>query len=176
VTDGEAPAVRATTDDPVDWQRTAVFMRQMLVALDGLWFLNVLKESGEEKAFEMDVRVITAQFKKATRLWREMNGLDGKSVADKVSVLTAMAHLYGHEFEILEGGGHVTMRLKQCAFYENLKRAGRIPEHDCRRLCRKLAQPWFAEIEPRTNGAGSVDLTLPVGGDHCDWNVEAPQR
>jgi hypothetical protein len=174
VTAAREPEVRATTTGPVEWERMAAFMRQMLVALDGLWFLNVLKEMGDEKAFELDVRVMVSQFKKATRLWREMNGLDGKSDEDKASVFEAMARLYGHKFEILVGGGKVTMRLRQCAFYENLKRAGRIPEHDCRRLCQKLAQPWFAEIEPRTNGAGSVELTLPVGGDRCDWTVSSP--
>jgi hypothetical protein len=175
VTPDPGREVRAKTTDPVEWERMAGFMRQMLVALDGLWFLNVLKEMGEEKAFELDVRVMVSQFKKATRLWREMAGLDGKSVADKTSVFTAMAHLYGHKFEILTGDGAVTMRLKECAFYENLKRAGRVPGHDCRRLCEKLAPAWFAEIEPRTKGAGSVDLKLPVGGDHCDWTVAAPE-
>jgi hypothetical protein len=166
--------IRSTTGDPVDWQAMAGFMRQMIVALDGLWFLNVLKESGEEKAFELDIRVFISQFKKATRVWREMNGLDGKSVADKVSVFQAMARLYGHEFEVRAGDGRVTMRLTKCAFLENLKRAGRLAQHDCRRLCSKLGPAWFAEIEPRTGGAGSIDLTLPVGGDHCDFTVDAP--
>jgi hypothetical protein len=174
VTASSEGEVRAATPDPVDWERMAGFMRQMIVALDGLWFLNVLKESGEEKAFEMDVRVFISQFKKATRVWREMNGLDGRGTADKVSVFEAMARLYGHEFEVRAGPGRVTMRLTQCAFLENLKRAGRTPEHDCRRLCRKLGPAWFAEMEPRTGGAGSVDLTLPIGGDHCDFSVDDP--
>jgi hypothetical protein len=170
----DAREVRKTTEDPVDWEKVASFMRQMLVALDGLWFLNVLKEMGEDKTFELDVKVMISQFKKATRVWRELNRLDGKSVADKVSVFQAMSHLYGHKFDVLAGDGKVTMRLKECAFYENLKRAGRIPGHDCRRLCNQLAPAWFAEIEPRTQGKGSVELTLPVGGDHCDWTVEQP--
>jgi hypothetical protein len=174
VTDERSRDLRAETGDPVDWQQMAQFMRQMIVALDGLWFLNVLKEMGDEKAFELDVRVFVSHFKKATRAWREMNGLDGKSTADKVSVFQAMAHLFGHRFEVFSGEGRVTMRLTRCSFLENLKRAGRTPEHDCRRLCSKLGPAWFAEIEPRTGGAGSVDLTLPVGGDHCDFTVDAP--
>jgi len=161
-------------DSHADWPKTASFMRQMLVALDGLWFMNVLKDFGEEKAFDIDVRVFVSQFKKATRLWREIAGLDGRSVADKKSVFEAMARLYGHEFEILAGEGSVTMRLTRCSFLENLKRAGRADTHDCRRLCSKLGPAWFAEIEPRTGGAGSVDLTLPAGGDHCDFTVLAP--
>jgi hypothetical protein len=63
--------------------------------------MNVLKDFGEDKAFEIDVRVFVSQFKKATRLWREIEGLDGRSVADKKSVFEAMARLYGHGFEIL---------------------------------------------------------------------------
>ena len=94
--------VHATDQSPVDWERMAGFMRQMLVALDGLWFLNALKDSGPEKALEMDIRVMVAQFKKATRLWREMAQLDGTSASDKASVFQAMAHLYGHRFEILD--------------------------------------------------------------------------
>jgi hypothetical protein len=66
------------------------------------------------------------------------------------------------------------MRLTQCSFLENLKRAGRAGTHDCRRLCSRLGPAWFAEIEPRTGGAGSVELTLPAGGDHCDFTVLAP--
>ena len=98
--------IRARSGDPVDWRLLSAFQRQMLVALDGLWFLNVLKAArARSKAFELDVRVFVSQFKKATRLWREMNGLDGKSVADKVSVFEAMARLYGHDFEVLAGDG-----------------------------------------------------------------------
>lgn len=174
MTDGGDAQVRASTETPVDWRELAGFMRQMLVALDGLWFMNVLKEIGDARALEMDVRVMVSQFKKATRLWREIAGLDGRSAADKESVFHAMAQLYGHRFQVLREGDRVTMRLTRCAFYENLKRAGRAGDHDCRRLCEKLAPAWFAEIEPRTGGAGSIDLTLPVGGTHCDWTVVQP--
>jgi len=167
--------VRSHTDAPVDWRRMAELMRRMLVTLDGLWFVNALEALGPEKTMEMDIRVFTTQFRTATRRVREIMGHDGRSVDDKVAVFQAMAHLYGHRFEVLVDGDSVTMRLKQCAFYENLKKAGRLDEHDCRILCRAIARPWFEEIEPRTGGEGSVDLQLPTGGPHCDWTVRHPR-
>ena len=66
------------------------------------------------------------------------------------------------------------MRLHRCAFYENLKRAGKEKTHDCRILCRKLGPAWFAEMEPRTGGKGDVDLRLPAGGPFCDWSIVQP--
>lgn len=166
--------VRADDGTPVRWEDLAAFMRKMLVTLDGLWFMNALEEVGPERALAMDVKVMVGQFKLATRLWRKARGLDGRSVADKVSIFQAMAHLYGHRFQVLVEGDEVTMRLTECAFYENLKRAGRAGTHDCRQLCRRLGPAWFAEIEPRTGGEGRVDLQLPVGGTHCDWTVRQP--
>lgn len=170
------PRVSSTTESPVDWKRQAEFTSRMLVTLDGLWFTNAVEALGLEKGFELDVRVFVGQFKIATRTWRHSAGLDGKSREDKASVFQAMAHLYGHRFEILQEDDHVTMRLHECAFYENLKRAGRTDSHDCRMLCRKLAPEWFAEIEPRTGGKGDVDLQLPTGGPHCDWSVAHPKE
>jgi len=125
----------ARTDDPVDWERLGTFMQRMLVSLDGLWFLNVLKECGDEKAVELDIRVMISQFKKATRVWRELNGLDGKSVEDKKSVFSAMARMYGHDFEVFAAPGGVTMRLKRCAFLDAIRKVGRDDVHDCRILC-----------------------------------------
>ena len=172
--------VRADTDTPVDWPQMAAFIRQMLITLDGLWFMNILEKLGPEQTLDVDICVFQSQFKIATRLVRKMQGLDGTSIDDKVQVFRAMAHLYGHRFDILEqesdAGKTVTMRLHQCAFYENLKKAGRESSHDCRILCRQLAPAWFGEIEPRTSGEGSVDLQLPKGGPHCDWTVVQPME
>lgn len=166
--------VHSTTDSPIPTDKLITYMRNMLVKLDGLWFLHVLQRLGAKEAMEMDIRVMAAQFKKATRLWRDLLGLDGESREDKAAVFQAMSSLYGHDFEVFSRGDRVTMRVKRCVFYENLKAAGRAGEHDCRELCRNLAPHWFAEIEPRTGGRGDVDLQLPVGGDHCDWTVEQP--
>lgn len=163
------------TDSEVDWRQMAGFMRQMLVTLDGLWFMNVYKNYGPEKTLELDIDVMIGQFKLATRLWRQMLGLDGESRADKARIFQAMAHLYGHEFQVLDEPDSVTMRLTKCEFYENIKRAGRADSHDCRILCTKMAPKWFAEIEPRTGGEGEVDLQLPQGGTHCDWRCKQPE-
>ncbi len=163
-----------THDAAVDWAKIAAFSRQMIITLDGLWFMNILERLGEAQTMEVDIRVFISQFRIATRAWRKIAGLDGKSAADKMAVFQAMAHLYGHKFELFVKDGKVVMRIKQCAFFENLKRTGRAGSHDCRVLCKRLAPPWYEEIEPRTGGAGSVDLQLPVGGDHCDWSVDQP--
>lgn len=168
------PEVRAATETPVDWQQMASFMRQMLITLDGLWFMNLLDKLGAEETLAVDIRVFQSQFKIATRLYRQMAGLDGKSIDDKVEVFRAMAQLYGHDFEVLATDRTVTMRLHRCAFLENLRRAGRETTHDCRILCKRLAPAWFGEIEPRTGGDGHVDLELPTGGPHCDWTVVQP--
>ncbi len=171
-----APSADASSADTssVHWERQARFAAQMLVTLDGLWFANVLEALGPETTFKIDVRVFQAQFKLATRLWCKLEGRDGKSAEDKAAIFRALADLYGHRFEVIQEEDRVTLRLHQCAFLENLRRAGRDKDHDCRPLCRQLAPVWFQEMEPRTDGKGHVDLGLPVGGACCDWTVEQP--
>ena len=75
--------VRADTDTPVDWPQMAAFIRQMLITLDGLWFMNILEKLGPEQTLDVDIRVFQSQFKIATRLVRKMQGLDGTSIDDR---------------------------------------------------------------------------------------------
>ncbi|HEX9944965.1 MAG TPA: hypothetical protein VGG03_23395 [Thermoanaerobaculia bacterium] len=170
----ERHEVLATHETPVDWKRMTEFMSRALIALDGLWFMSVLEELGPERTLQMDIEIIGRHLKIAARLWRQFGGLDGQSLEDKAGVFQSHAYLFGHRYEISTDGGAVTMRLHRCGIYENLKRAGRDKDHDCRELCRRVAPGWFAEIEPRTGGAGRIDLQLPAGGDHCDWTVYQP--
>ena len=171
----DRPRVVARTDDPEGADVKARFdvMARMLITLDGLWFRNVLAAVGPEKALAMDIKVFQGQFRIATRVIRERFGLDGKSRRDKAVVLEQMARLYGHDFEIVDEPGAVTMRLHRCAFLDALRAAGRT-DHDCRVVCRALRPAWFEEIEPRTGGAGEVRLGLPDGTGTCDWSVVHP--
>jgi hypothetical protein len=168
--------VVSTHEDTPDWRKLTEYMTQSMIALDGLWFMNVLKELGPEKTLEIDIKVITGQFKIAARLWRKLMQLDGTSLEDKQQIFDSLARLYGHNYQVLSDDKTVTMRLKRCTILENLKRTGRASEHDCRKLCTKLAPEWFQEIEPRTKGEGWFDFQLPVGGAHCDWTVVHPSR
>jgi hypothetical protein len=163
-----------TETSPVDWAKISELQRRSIVALDGLWFMNVLEALGPERTLAVDIKVFIAMFKLATRNWKQVAGIDGKAPADKASIFQALAHLYGHKFELTVEKDRVLMRIRQCAFYENLKRAGRAATHDCRTLCHAIWKPWYAEMDSRKAGDGGVDLQLPVGGDHCDWWVAQP--
>lgn len=171
----EGQRMLSTSEDEGEWRKLTEFMHQSMMALDGLWFLNVMKELGPEKTLEIDVNAITGQFKLATRLWRKMMQLDGKSIEDKRQIFEAMSRLYGHKkYQISTDGKKVYLRLHRCGILDHLKRTHRADKHDCRHLCRQLAPQWFKTIEPRTKGEGSVDLQLPVGGPHCDWTIVQP--
>lgn len=170
----EGMEVAAETGSTTDAPATLEVMQRMIVTLDGLWYANVLAALGQERALEMDVRVFSSQFRIATRVIRERFRLDLESANAKVVIFEQMARLYGHDFQILEGRTQVTMRLHRCAFLENLKKAGRSGTHDCRVLCRAIRQPWFQEIEKRTNGSGTVTLGLPEDEGPCDWTIDHP--
>jgi hypothetical protein len=148
--------------------------RKMFIALDGLWFMNVLEALGPEKTLEIDIRVFIGLFKVATRTVKGRGLHASGSVAEKRAVMESIGDVFGHRYVVEDLGDRVRMRITRCTILENLRRAGRADVHDCRILCRALARPWFAELEPRTEGAGEVQLTLPVGGDRCDWVVSMP--
>ena len=137
---------RSDSEGDDDIARRMAVMTRMIVTLDGLWYRNVLAESGSEVALAMDIKVFQAQFRIATRVIRERFGLDGHSRVDKAKVMEEMSRLYGHKFEIL----------------------------DCREVCRAIRPAWFGEIEPRTKGAGEVQLGLPDQSGPCDWTIEQP--
>ena len=147
-----------------------------MIAMDGMWFLSVLKELGPEKTIKIDEKVISGQFKFTTRLARQTFGLDGVGIDDKVKVMESIARFYGHTFEVLTDQKSVTMRLVKCSIYENLKKAGRLLEHDCTRVCQYTAKEWFKELEPRTQGAGHTDFQIPKGGKFCDWTIGHPEE
>jgi hypothetical protein len=156
---------------PPDPKTFAEFSKRAVVALDGLWFMNVAAALGQEKALEMDVRVITSFFKFCTRAYKKLFGVDGSTDEGKLALLRAMSDLVGHRSEFVVEGDRAVMRIRACAFFEAIRQAGRSDVHDCRVLCRALAGPWFSEIDPRSGGKGEVELLLPEGGDRCDWRV-----
>tara|TARA_R110002072_G_scaffold241027_11_gene399775 strand:+ start:56875 stop:57426 length:552 start_codon:yes stop_codon:yes gene_type:complete len=164
---------RSDSEGDDDIARRMAVMTRMIVTLDGLWYRNVLAESGSEVALAMDIKVFQAQFRIATRVIRERFGLDGHSRVDKAKVMEEMSRLYGHKFEILEQPKSVTMRVHRCSFLEALRAAGST-DHDCREVCRAIRPAWFGEIEPRTKGAGEVQLGLPDQSGPCDWTIEQP--
>ncbi len=163
-----------TEKSPVDWRTLSELQRRSIIALDGLWFMNVLETLGPERTLAMDIKVFVAMFKLATRNWKQLAGVDGSKPEDQAAIFQALAHLYGHKFELSIEQDRVLMRIRRCAFYENLKRAGRAATHDCRTLCQAIATPWYAEMDARKGGAGGVELLLPTGGDRCDWWVDQP--
>lgn len=148
--------------------------RRMFIALDGLWFMNVLDALGPQKTLEIDIRVFIGLFKVATRTVKARSGATEGSIDEKRRIMAAIGDVFGHRYVVEDLGDRVRMRLSRCTILENLRRAGRADVHDCRILCRALAPAWFAEMEPRTGGAGHVALTLPEGGAHCDWVIEQP--
>lgn len=150
------------------------YLWRSMIALDGLWFLNVMKELGAEKTLEIDKKVIASQFKFSTRLSRQLKKLDVGSVSDKKEIMEGIGRFYGHEFQVISDSKSVTMRLHKCQIYENLKRANRLKGHDCRQVCKFVANEWFKEIEPKTNGAGETDFQIPLEGPYCDWTVYQP--
>lgn len=170
--------VLAENASDFDARRMTEFMSRALIALDGLWFMNVLRELGAKRTLEMDVGIIAAHLKIAVRLWREIHGHDEGTIEDKVESFRSHAFLFGHRYEIFtdEERGAVTMRLHECGIYENLKRTGRADQHDCRVLCRRVAPEWYRTMEPRTGGRGRIDLQLPVGGPCCDWKIYQPDE
>ncbi len=148
--------------------------RQMLIALDGLWFMHVLDALGPDKTLEIDIKVFIGLFKIASRKVMSGSEFPSGSAQEKQAVMSSIAEVFGHRYTIEDQGDRVRLRLTECAIRKNLQRAGRDKLHDCRVLCTALSQPWFAEMEPRTGGEGHVELQLPTGGDHCDWVIGQP--
>ena len=172
MSESKKPAASEADDDTT---RRMDVMTRMIVTLDGLWYRNVLATSGPDAVMAIDIKVFQSQFRIATRVIRERFGLDGRSRVDKAKVMEEMSRLYGHEFEILDEGDRVTMRVHRCSFLEALRAAGRV-DHDCRKVCQAIRPAWFAELEPRTGGAGEVRLGLPDGSGPCDWTVAQPEQ
>ena len=61
--------------------------RKMFIALDGLWFMNVLEALGPEKTLEIDIRVFIGLFKVATRTVKGRGLHASGSVAEKRAVM-----------------------------------------------------------------------------------------
>lgn len=175
-TDSNEAILLKSNASPIDFQKYIDYAAKSMITLDGLWYVNCLRILGPDKTFELDVRVFVSHFKLTTRLIRSLFKLDGKSISDKAQVFGTIARSSGHKFEVLKKDNVVTMRVHKCGYYENLKKAGRLTEYDCRRLCKSIAPTWFNEIEPRTGGKGLVDLQIPEGGQSCCFSIEQPDE
>jgi hypothetical protein len=128
-------------------EKLVQYLRRSYTTVDGLWFVMIEKDEGQDRALELDERVWRVMGKIQAREAGRLAGRAGNAVADMRDALALKFEAEAFEHAIEESGDGVVFRISNCPWYEILKRAGR--EHLAsvlsERICVNEYQAWAKE-------------------------------
>jgi len=121
-----------------------------LTALDGLWFVEVEKRWGYEAANQINLEVWRRCGEILVREMKKILQLKGGDLEEVKVLFGGLMELDGTTFDFESPKDQRLMvRVYRCAWYENLKKAGRDTLHDCMAIDLAILPSWLKAIDPR---------------------------
>ncbi|HPV97517.1 MAG: DUF6125 family protein [Spirochaetota bacterium] len=146
-----------------------------LTAIDGLWFLELEKRFGFEKALEIDLEVWKSYGVVLLKRIARMNNValdPGKIMPfeDVLFFIGALSRIDGTEYSArIAEDGWPEFRVDRCPWYENLKGMGREKLVPCEMIDDTIFGHWLGVLDESL----SMEFvrSRPRGDDHCAWRV-----
>lgn len=160
---------------PLDEWAIDELRRGAMTAIDGLWFMTAEKKLGFDRALELDIEVWRQygliMLKRAAKLLdiplEEGNPPDLETVNELLEALCAI--------DGTECSSEVTSRdtavftVRSCAWWENLKKAGREDAVPCDLVDNATFETWLEAVDPSLEMA--INRSFPQGDDCCRWMI-----
>lgn len=144
--------------------------RSALTAVDGLWFLEVEREMGFKKAFEIDLEVWKRYGRIIIKRIKKSFGIEGEDLDTFLEILELLCSIDGTQFEIIEKfEKEAVLSIKFCPWWENLKRAKRENLVRCDIVDNTIFPEWASAFNPKL----TFDLrkSIPAGDKICEWII-----
>jgi hypothetical protein len=143
---------------------------------DGLWYLNVAKELGFQKANEMNMAINKAIGKSEIKNLMAISEMSRESIQRRLlDVLKMNLELCAkdvfHLKEFVREGNDFVLRIVSCPAHSGTRKAGYMDQYQC--ACFKRAEGWLEAV-----GLGSSSLirkSLVKGDDLCEI-VTTPEK
>jgi hypothetical protein len=145
-------------------------IKSSLTAIDGLWFLEVEKEFGFEKAFEIDLGVWKKYGPVMIKRIMKMLSITDTGLDSFIRVLEVLCEIDGTRFSVKERSeSEAVLAIEHCPWHENLKRSKR--ENLVR--CDMVDKTIFPEWTRAFNHALKLELfrSIPEGHGQCLWRI-----
>ncbi|GAB4324429.1 MAG: hypothetical protein Kow0069_29990 [Promethearchaeota archaeon] len=154
--------------------------------LDGLWFLEVEKSLGFDRAYEIDEAVWIAYAKKEARRVRSYLGFDKPSVADLERTLALSLFHQSVAFTLKVSGPNdgefvrVTLSVVECKTLDGMRRVGR-PGEQIRKICHGIGLAFYQNLlDELVPGTRVRCLNCPGMGEttasRCRWEFDLPRN
>ncbi|SRR6056297_867841 len=157
--------------------------------VDGLWYLEVEKELGFDKAYEIDEAVWERFSRKEAKRLKRLLGFENPSFEDIQKMLELAIFDQSLEFELIkekEDPLTIRMDVSQCKTYRGMEKVGR-PADQIYRICKGIGLAFFRNllkaIVPETTVKclfcpfGEGDEKIPEGSEYvCAWEFVLPLK
>lgn len=129
------------------------YLRRSYLAVDGLWFSMMEKQSSFEEALALDEKVWAVLAKIQVRKAKELLHIEGGSVADLLKGLEVklQAEEYGYTVEET-GPDRLLLHVRHCPWYALMKKSGRahLAGKVADVICARELQVWADELAQGT--------------------------
>lgn len=145
-------------------------LEKAFTALDGLWFLGVEKDFGFEAALKVDIEVWRrfgqVLIRRMKKMWNKED-LTSEEILRILNILYVFGHLKVDS--VKEEGPAYTYLVKECPWWENLKRAGREKLIPCHIVDLEMFKAWLEMLDPEAKV--EFEASLPEGQEECRWRI-----
>lgn len=158
-------------DIEIDSETLIKLLQGAYVAIDGLWFLEVEKNLGFGKAFELDLEVWKSWGNIIIRRIRRSLGIEGDDISTIVKIIKVLYLLEGSKHEVVKTTSKsAVIRVSRCHWYDNLKKAGREKIVNCEDVDAATLPAWAEALNPKL----SIKQTrsIPRGDKICEFTME----
>lgn len=145
----------------------AEFLRRSYFAVDGLWFVKTEDKRGFDEAMERDVDVWSVMAKIQARKAKKLLGIEVGSLQSLGKAFQLKMAAEGYNFDVETTEGEVKLILRDCPWYEVIKRSNRlhISESVTNRICVMEFGGWAREFSPDISFEMRKRLCIPA--DNC---------
>lgn len=145
-------------------------IRSALIAIDGLYFLEIENKFGFDDAFDIDLKVWKRYGPIIIKRIKKTLSIEDDSLDSFLKILEILCTIDGTQFEIVEKShDKAILRVIYCPWWENLKRSKREKLVRCDIVDKEIFPGWAESFNPKLEF--KLTKALPDGQDSCEWII-----
>ncbi|MHA1266217.1 MAG: DUF6125 family protein [Candidatus Helarchaeota archaeon] len=145
-------------------------LRSALIAIDGLWFLEVEEALGFERAFKIDLNVWKRYGTLIIKRIKKILHIETTDLESFLLVLKIICTIDGTKFQIKEKSEHrIILKITYCPWWENLKRSKRDQLVRCDQVDDAIFPVWAKYFNSKIKF--NLTKAIPNGDADCEWTI-----
>jgi hypothetical protein len=154
------------------------YFERSFFTLDGLWMIEVEKETGWDTALSIDLEVWKKLIKIVIRRIKEYLKIQTNTLQDLINILTFRWSIESWDYEVTENEeGEAYIEINHCPYKSIMDRN---PERQDKAplICREMCIPFYKAIVEDFNPNINIErkYCMGYGNKHCDFHFKIKEN